>query len=65
MLRNYDISKKVVLTVMRDNRNRAIVLSPWKRKNVDDIDLVPVEEVPLAYQFREKDDVQIAPQFGT
>jgi hypothetical protein len=38
MVRNYESSKKVVLAVMKDRRNRAIILSPVKRKESVNID---------------------------
>jgi hypothetical protein len=43
MLVKYASTKKLVLTVMKDNRKRAIVLSPLKRKHGSTIDLDPEE----------------------
>ena len=37
MVRKYDRSKKLVLTVMRDKRNQAIIVSPAKNKEADKI----------------------------
>jgi hypothetical protein len=49
MVRKYCTSKKLVLTVMRDKRSRAIILSPVKRKESINIDLVSEDEAPIPY----------------
>jgi hypothetical protein len=49
MLRKYTSSKKFVLTVMRDSRNGAIVLSPMKKKDANHIDLDLEEEDPITH----------------
>jgi hypothetical protein len=51
MVRKYESSKKVVLTVMKDRRNRAIILSPVKRRESFNIDLVSDDEAPMQYQY--------------
>lgn len=51
MVRKYEMSRKVVLTVMRDKRVQAIVVSPMKKKSSVHIDLEAEfddEPVPLA-----------------
>ncbi|KAK1644044.1 hypothetical protein QYE76_061849 [Lolium multiflorum] len=55
MLVKYASTKKLVLTVMKDNRKRAIVLSPLKRKHASTIDLDPEEEEPIAHPFLSQD----------
>ncbi|KAK1599881.1 hypothetical protein QYE76_018483 [Lolium multiflorum] len=55
MLVKYASTKKLVLTVMKDNRKRAIVLSPMKRKHASTIDLDPEEEEPIAHPFLRQD----------
>jgi hypothetical protein len=49
MLRKYTSSKKFVLTVMRDSRNGAIVLSPMKKIDANHIDLDLEEEDPISH----------------
>jgi hypothetical protein len=44
MLRQYESSKKLVLTMMREKKNRAVVLSPVRRKQHYHIDLDPNED---------------------
>ena len=55
MLVKYASTKKLVLTVMKDNRKRAIVLSPLKRKHASTIDLDPEEEEPITHPFLSQD----------
>jgi hypothetical protein len=51
MVRKYASTKKLVLIVMRDRRNRAIVLSPVKKKQATLVDLEPEEEDVITHQF--------------
>jgi hypothetical protein len=55
MLLKYASTKKLVLTVMRDSRNRAIVLSPLKRKHGSTIGLDPYEEELITHSFLSQD----------
>jgi hypothetical protein len=55
MLVKYASTKKLVLTVMKDNRKRAIVLSPLKRKHASTIDLDPEVEEPTTHPFLSQD----------
>jgi hypothetical protein len=49
MVRKYASTKKIVLTVMRDRRNRVIVLSPAKKKQACHVDLDPDDEYVISH----------------
>jgi hypothetical protein len=55
MVRKYASTKKIVLTIMRDRRNRAIVLSPVKKKQAFHVDLDPDDEDVINHQFLSQD----------
>jgi nucleoside-triphosphatase THEP1 len=55
MVRKYASTKKIVLTVMRDRRNRAIVLSPVKKKQAFHVDLDPDDKDVISHQFLSQD----------
>jgi hypothetical protein len=52
----YASTKKQLLTMMKDNRKREIVLSPLKRKHASTIDLDPEEEEPITHPFLSQDN---------
>jgi hypothetical protein len=56
MVRKYASTKKIVLTVMRDRRNRAIVRSPVKKNQAFHVDLDPDDEDVISHQFLSQDN---------
>ena len=70
MIRKYESSKKLVLTVMRDKRKHAVVVSPMKSKvsvkfiakeYPSCIDLEAEEDQPIPYQVQTQDSVCFQP----
>lgn len=70
MIRKYDSSKKLVLTVMRDKRKQAVVVSPMKSKKSvkfiaksypSFIDLEAGEDQSIPYQVQTQDSVCYQP----
>ena len=57
MIRKYESSRAVVLTVMKDRRNKAIVVSPLKRPRSIHIDLDTEDEQPIAVQINTQNSV--------
>jgi hypothetical protein len=55
MVRKYASTKKLVLIVTRDRRNRAIVLSLVKKKQACHLDLDPDDDV-IGHQFLRQDN---------
>jgi hypothetical protein len=55
MVRKYASTKKLVLTVMRDRKNRAIVFSLVKKKQATLVDHEPEEEDVITHQFLSQD----------